>query len=68
MEKIDLKVIGLSCGHCKSVIEGSVGTLSGVEKINVNLHCGIVTVEYDSDVVSLDKIRETFDEQGYNIA
>lgn len=68
MENITLNVSGMSCGHCVKSIEGSVGELKGVEKVSVDLENGKVTVEFDSDAVTLDKIKETIDDQGYDVA
>jgi copper chaperone len=67
MEKITLKVDGMSCNHCVNAIEGSVGKLEGVSSIKVNLSEGNVAIEYDSSKVSLDKIKDTIDDQGYDV-
>jgi copper chaperone len=68
MEKVEFKVIGMSCGHCKKVIEGSVGSLPGVEDVLVDLKNGSVAVKYDCDRVTLGQIKEMVEEQGYDIA
>lgn len=67
MEKITLKVEGMSCNHCVNAIEGSVGKLDGVSHTKVNLQEGNVEVEYDSSKVNLDEIKETIDDQGYDV-
>ncbi|MFD1737653.1 copper chaperone CopZ [Bacillus salitolerans] len=68
MEKITLKVNGMSCGHCIKAIEGSVGELSGVNHVKVNLEQGTVDLEFNSAEVTLDQIKETIDDQGYDVA
>jgi len=68
MAKEVLKVNGMSCGHCVKAIEGSVGELAGVDKVAVDLQAGEVTVEYNEAQVSLDKIKEKIDDQGYDVA
>ncbi|WP_246945356.1 copper chaperone CopZ [Bacillus pinisoli] len=68
MEKVTLQVQGMSCGHCVKAVEGSVGTLSGVSEVKVNLENGTVDVEFNSNEVTLDKIKETIDDQGYDVA
>ncbi|GAA0382386.1 copper chaperone CopZ [Bacillus horti] len=68
MHKETLKVSGMSCGHCVSAIEGSVGELDGVKLVKVKLDDGSVDVEFDSSKVSLAQIKETIDEEGYDIA
>lgn len=67
MEKMTLNVKGMSCGHCINSIEGSVGELSGVSTVKVNLDSGTVNVEFNPNAVTLDKIKETIDDQGYDV-
>ena len=67
MEKVTLNVQGMSCGHCVKSIEGSVGELSGVSNVKVYLEKGTVDVEYHSNEVTLEKIKETIDDQGYEV-
>ena len=67
MENVTLNVAGMSCGHCVSAVEGSVGKLAGVDSVKVHLESGKVDVSYDADKVSLDEIKETIDDQGYDV-
>ncbi|MEC2076346.1 copper chaperone CopZ [Metabacillus fastidiosus] len=67
MEKVTLNVKGMSCGHCINSIEGSVGELSGITTVKVNLDSGTVSVEFNPNEVTLDKIKETIDDQGYDV-
>ncbi|KMY52533.1 copper resistance protein CopZ [Bacillus sp. FJAT-27231] len=65
--KETLKVQGMSCNHCVNSIEGSVGQLAGISSVNVNLSKGEVTVEFDNQQTTLDKIKETIEDQGYDV-
>ncbi|KKI92104.1 copper resistance protein CopZ [Bacillus sp. SA1-12] len=67
MENVTLNVKGMSCGHCVNSIEGSVGELKGVTNVKVNLDSGTVLVEFNPNEVTLDKIKETIDDQGYDV-
>ncbi|PGT79569.1 copper chaperone CopZ [Bacillus sp. AFS040349] len=67
MEKITLNVKGMSCGHCVNSIEGSVGRLKGVSNVKVDLNSGSVDVEYNPNEVTLETIKETIDDQGYDV-
>jgi copper chaperone len=67
MEKVTLNVQGMSCEHCVKAIEGNVGTLNGVNTVKVNLKANTVDVEFNNQQVSLDKIKETIDDQGYDV-
>lgn len=67
MEKITLNVKGMTCGHCVKAVEGSVGALDGVGSVKVSLEAATVDVEYNPQEVALDKIKETIDDQGYEV-
>ena len=67
MEQTTLDVQGMSCGHCVKAIEGSVGKLDGVNSVQVDLQANKVDVEYDANQVSIEKIKETIYDQGYDV-
>lgn len=67
MEKVTLNVEGMSCGHCVKAVEGSVGKLNGVASVKVSLENKTVDVEYNADEVTVDAIKETIDDQGYDV-
>jgi len=65
--QVTLNVQGMSCGHCVSSVEKSVGKLDGVNEVKVHLESGKVDVSFEEDKVSLEVIKETIDDQGYDI-
>ena len=65
--KTVLNVSGMSCEHCVKAITGAVKALPGVSGVDVNLADGIVTVEHDPSLVSVDSIKTEIIEQGYEI-
>lgn len=67
MENVTLNVSGMSCGHCVNSIEGSVGKLAGVNEVKVHLESGKVDVAFDQEKLTLSKIKETIDDQGYDV-
>ena len=66
-EKDILLVEGMSCGHCKNAVEKAVGALSGVLLAEVNLAEKTLSVEFDASKITLDKIKEIVDEEGYTV-
>jgi copper chaperone len=62
-----LKVEGMSCEHCKNAVLKAVGGLNGVEKVDVSLEAKEVKVEYNADLVTLDAIKESIEEEGYTV-
>ncbi|ULT58766.1 copper chaperone CopZ [Neobacillus drentensis] len=67
MEKVTLNVQGMSCGHCVKAVEGSVGALKGISSVKVDLKDAKVDVEFNDQEVSLDQIKETIEDQGYDV-
>ena len=67
VDRVTLKVEGMSCGHCVKSIENSVSAISGVDKVDVQLDSGTVNVEFNKDVVVVEQITNTIEEQGYTI-
>lgn len=67
MNKVTLDVQGMSCGHCKSSVEGALGGLNGVTSAEVDLASGKVDVTYDDSQVTLEDMREAVEDQGYDV-
>lgn len=57
----------MSCGHCVKAVEGSVGQLEGVNGVNVKLDDAQVEVSFNESQVSLEQIKETIEDQGYDV-
>ncbi|HLQ71892.1 MAG TPA: copper chaperone CopZ [Bacillota bacterium] len=68
MEKQTLDVKGMSCGHCKSAVEGALKDLNGVTDVHVDLDSGKVDVTYDASSVTVEAMEEAVEEQGYDVA
>lgn len=64
---ISLNVEGMSCSHCENSVKKSVGALNGVEKVEVDLKGKKVTVDFDSEKVQLQNIKNTIEDQGYDV-
>lgn len=58
-------VPGISCGHCKSAIEGEVADVPGVAIVVVDVDNRTVVVEGEA---SDESIRSAIGEAGYDIA
>ena len=67
MVKTILKVDGMSCEHCVKAVTKAAGSLPGVESVAVDLNAKTVTVEYDPNQSTLDKIKFEIEDQGYEI-
>ena len=67
MTTATLNVPDISCGHCKTAIEGAVGELDGVNKVEVTIDARTVDVDYD-DSVAMTAIVDAIEGQGYEVA
>lgn len=61
-----LKVTGMTCGHCKSAVEGAVREVPGVEAATVDLESGSVTVEH-AESVSVESLSRAVASAGYEM-
>jgi copper chaperone len=59
------EVPAISCGHCKQAIEGAVGALDDVERVEVDIEARTVAVE---GTASEDTVTAAIDEAGYEVA
>ncbi|MFP4148473.1 MAG: heavy-metal-associated domain-containing protein [Nitriliruptoraceae bacterium] len=55
----------ISCGHCKSAIEGEVGALEDVDTVTVDIDARTVTVDGSA---SDEAIHAAIGEAGYEVA
>lgn len=66
-QNLTLNVEGMSCMHCVGSVKKAVGTLNGVDSVDVDLENKKVRVEYDPEKVSYETIKDTIEDQGYNV-
>jgi copper chaperone len=57
----------MSCGHCVKAVEESLGGLEGVNSVKVHLSKGLVDDEYNTETVTTDPNKETFDDQSNEV-
>lgn len=67
VKKEVIQVEGMTCGHCKSSVEGALKKLDGVVSAEVNLGANNVTVEYDETKVTLDQLKEEIEGVGFDV-
>jgi copper chaperone len=62
-----LNVPAVSCNHCKAAIEGAVRDIEGVASVDVEVAEKTVSLEYDPDLVDLEEVKSTIEEEGYPV-
>ncbi|WAX57697.1 copper ion binding protein [Jatrophihabitans cynanchi] len=59
-------VSGMTCEHCVKAVRSEIGSLSGVDSVDVDLAAGRVTVS--GTEFTDEQIRAAVDEAGYELA
>lgn len=68
MNKKIYNVRGMHCRSCEILIEDNIlSKVSGVKKVDVNYHKGIVKVYYDQPTLSDGQIRKAIEDAGYGM-
>ena len=67
MESLILNIEGMTCNHCVKSVKNSISSLSGVNNINVSLSENNVTLEYDKDTLTKEKIISAITNEGYKV-
>ncbi len=68
MEKINLKVEGMTCVNCAKAIEVSLQRLKGVKRVEVSFELGRVLVEFEEEFLSDEEIKKVIESLGYKVA
>ena len=66
MDRIKLKIDGMSCGHCVSAVDKALKAVNGVQVEQVAI--GSATVSYDPATTSTEKITRAIEDEGYSVA
>jgi len=64
---VEVKVVGMTCGHCVNAVTEEVSAVAGVDSVNVDLESGQVTISSDTSL-DLDEVEAAIAEAGYSVA
>lgn len=59
-------VAGMTCGHCAASVSEEVGTIVGVQRVDVDVASGRVTVTSETTLPIAD-VRAAVEEAGYQL-
>lgn len=62
-----LTVEGMSCQHCKKNIEDTLQELPGMNKVTAYYDKGFVDVDFNEEVLSIDKIISEIEDLGFEV-
>jgi copper chaperone CopZ len=63
MSKIEIKIEGMTCGHCQMSVTNELATIAGVTNVTVDHTLGTAIVE--SEGVSNQQFEDAVAEAGY---
>ena len=66
IEKINLKLRGMSCASCANSIEKAISNVPGVSSCNVNFGAEQAAIEYNSRQTSIKDLQNAVEEAGYS--
>ena len=58
----------VSCMHCKRAIEGAVGAMPGVSRVEVDVESKTVDIAFEEGAVAEADVLATLAEEGYPVA
>ncbi|HVE78605.1 MAG TPA: cation transporter [Gemmatimonadaceae bacterium] len=65
MDRMTMKIDGMSCGHCVSAVTRALANLDGVQVEEVKV--GAATVAFDPDTTSEGRITQAIEDEGYAV-
>lgn len=65
MSFVIFKIRGIKCINCKIRIENHLMTFEGIKKVDVNWKKALAAVEYDENIIGLDKIKQEIESLDY---
>ncbi len=67
IQKVSIKISGMSCAACALRIEKGLARLSGIKTANVNFAIERAAVEFDDELANIQKIEEVVEKLGYSV-
>jgi copper chaperone len=65
LQKALFRVVGMYCSTCKPIVEKQLKEEQAVKKIEIDFMTDSVKVEYDSKLITKEKIKEKLENSGY---
>ena len=62
-----IRVTGMTCGGCSSVVTKALKAVNGVNEVNVSLSTAEATVQYDETLISPDQLKFPVKQAGYGV-
>lgn len=67
MENIELKIEGMHCTGCSARLQKVLSNLDGVSNAEVSFEKGMANIEFNKEIVTLDKIKNAIVDSGFEV-
>ena len=65
MKTVEIKIEGMSCGHCVMAVKKALNIVNGIKVEDVQIGKAVIQVDENTD--ALEKAINAIDETGYNV-
>jgi len=65
IQKAYFKVVGMYCITCKPIVEKQSKDQKAIKNINVNYMTNSIVVEFDSNLITKEEIKNRLEKSGY---
>ena len=63
---VEISIEGMSCMSCVANVKKTLSGLNGINEVKVSLENKNATLHYNPNIISIDKIKQSINEIGYN--
>lgn len=67
MEKAEITVEGMTCNGCVTTVKKVLTAIPGVQKVEVILENGQVTVHYEKTRCNWDQFKQAIEDAGFDV-
>ncbi len=67
MERVEIRVEGMTCGGCVNSIQNALTNCEGVTSAAADLDGSMVTIEFDSGIIQKEAIEKVITDAGFSV-
>ena len=64
---VKLSVPDISCEHCERAVKNALGSVEGIQQVDVDIPGKTVEVRYDPSAVGVDRMKDVLAEEDYPV-
>ena len=63
---VEISIEGMSCMSCVANVKKTLSDLNGIKEVKVSLENKNATLQYNPNIIPIDKIKQSINKIGYN--